>query len=199
MDASKIQLSADEWQLVQNSDWILTKHAIIDKVYQLFGALAQDMQACLQQPHGLPDAVLQPSPKISKGEQYRRMPWVVLDYPRYFSRENVCAVRSFFWWGHYFSSTLQLKGQWQQQLAPAIIQAGKDGGLAGYYWSAGGDEFNFDVREDYTEAGKRLPAPEELQKAPFIKLTVIHPLEEWTEMPARLLQAFEHFIAMADR
>lgn len=199
MDESKIQLSEEEWQLVQNSAWILTKQAVIEKVYHLFGRLAHQSQAVLQSPHGLPAEALHHSPKISKGEQYRRMPWVVLDYPRFFSKEHVFAIRHFFWWGHYFSSTLQLKGRFQQALAPAILEAASAGKLAGHYWSAGGDEFNFDVREGYTKMEERLPAPGEWQNAPFVKLTVIHPLEQWNEMPARLLQAFEYFITIAGR
>lgn len=199
MNASKVQLSAEEWQLVQNSAWILTKHAVIDKVYTMFGLLAQEMQSRLLTPHGLPDAVLRPSPKISKGEQYRQMPWVVLDYPRCFSKEDVLAVRSFFWWGHYFSSTLHLKGRYRQLLVPGILEAMAAGKLAGHYWSAGGDEFNFDVREHYTAADKMLPAAEKLDTAPFIKLTIIHPLEEWNEAPGRLLEAFINFIGMAPR
>jgi len=57
MNESKIQLSAEEWQLVQNSGWILTKHRIIGKVYQLFGHLADDMRADGLPPAGLPEEV----------------------------------------------------------------------------------------------------------------------------------------------
>ena len=77
MNGPKIQLSEEEWQLLQNSGWILTKHAVIDKVYHLFGWLAHEAQLRLRGPHHLPEAGLQQSPKISKGEQYQRLPWVV--------------------------------------------------------------------------------------------------------------------------
>jgi hypothetical protein len=197
MDASKIQLSAEEWQLVQNSALILTKHAVIDKVYHLFGDLAGQMQSMLQQRHRLPAEVLQLSPKISKGEQYQRMPWVVLDYPRFFSKTDVLAVRHFFWWGHYFSSTLHLKGHYQQLLCTGILHSILESRLKGYYWTVGGDEFNFDVSESYTEMDKIKPTQWKLKNAPFVKLTVIHPLEKWNEAPGRMLQAFEQFTHMA--
>ena len=200
MNASKIQLSAEEWQLVQNSDWILTKHAIIGKVYQLFGQLADHMRAGGQPPAALPEAVWRHAPKISKGEQYRQLPWVVLDYPRHFTREEVFAIRSFFWWGHYFSCTLHLKGSYQRQLAPAIIQEAAAGTLAGYYWSAGGGEFDFDVQTDhYTAMDKRIPTLAEAQGGDFLKLTVIHPLEEWDTVQERLLAAYLAFVNMAAR
>ena len=46
----KIQLSAEEMQLVCNREWILTKHRIIEKVYQLFGSLSAKMQTYLGHP-----------------------------------------------------------------------------------------------------------------------------------------------------
>jgi len=200
MNGPKIQLSEEEWQLLQNSGWILTKHAVIDKVYHLFGWLAHEAQLRLRGPHHLPEAVLHQSPKISKGEQYQRLPWVVLDYPRYFSKEHVFAIRHFFWWGHYFSSTLQLKGRFQQHLAPHIGQEAAAGKLEGYYWAAGGEEYNFDVKADgYRLVSERPPAPGELESGPFIKLTVTHALGHWNMMPEKLLDAFERFIAIADR
>jgi hypothetical protein len=64
--------------------------------------------------------VLVPSPKISKGENYKGLPWVMCDYPRLFNRQDTFAIRSMFWWGHFFSVTLHLKGvykeKYQQQL-----------------------------------------------------------------------------------
>ena len=121
MDTSKIQLSAEEMQLVSNSAWILTKHRIIEKVYRLFGDCAAEMQVYLAERKALlPGEVFRLPPKISKGEQYEALPYVVLDYPRFFTAEEVFAVRSFFWWGHYFSITLHLKGKFQQQYQQAI-------------------------------------------------------------------------------
>ena len=51
------------------------------------------------------------SPKIFKGENYRQLPYIVLDYPRHFSTDRVFAFRSMFWWGKEFSFTLHLQGK----------------------------------------------------------------------------------------
>jgi hypothetical protein len=58
--------------------------------------------------------------KISKGEQYKGLPWVMLDYPRYFSKTGVFAFRTMFWWGHYFSATLHLGGNVKQHYNAAL-------------------------------------------------------------------------------
>ena len=36
MNDAKVHLSAEEFELVKNAEWILTKNGIIQKVYDLF-------------------------------------------------------------------------------------------------------------------------------------------------------------------
>ena len=49
--------------------------------------------------------------KISRGENYRGLPYLVLDYPAVFSAEDTFAFRTMFWWGNFFSCTLHLQGK----------------------------------------------------------------------------------------
>lgn len=119
MNAAKIQLSEDELQLVQNADWVLTKNKIIQKVYFLFGNLSEEMKKQLQLIN-LPSEILQTTPKISRGESYKNLPYVMLDYPRLFGSENIFAIRTFFWWGNYFSITFHLKGIYKEMFIHKI-------------------------------------------------------------------------------
>src|SRR5262245_51174126 len=114
MNRAKIQLSADELSLVQNAAWLLTKNNIIDKVFELFGEVATGAGELLKEAADwLPKETFVQSPKISKGEKYLGLPYVMLDYPRMFSREDVFAIRTFFWWGNFFSVTLHIKGKYK--------------------------------------------------------------------------------------
>jgi hypothetical protein len=113
MIETKIKLSEDELLLVQNADVILTKNAIVKKVISLFSLLAEDMKEALAKAP-LPVEIKQSTPKISKGENYKGLPYVILDYPRLFTKENIFAVRTMFWWGNYFSITLHLKGTYKE-------------------------------------------------------------------------------------
>jgi hypothetical protein len=62
-------------------------------------------------------------PKISKGEKHRELPWVMLDYPRCFDKSSgQLAVRTFFWWGNFFSIQLQASGKYFQPVANEILQ-----------------------------------------------------------------------------
>ncbi len=112
MNATKIQFSRDELALVEDAKWILTKNNIIIKICDLFSEIAMDMQP-LVAATGLPDEVAKTSSKISRGENYKGFPWVVLDYPRLFTKDHVFAIRTLFWWGNYFSITLHLKGTYK--------------------------------------------------------------------------------------
>ena len=119
MREAKIKLSEDEFLLVQNAGVILTKNAIIQKVISLFSLVAEDMKTELERTQ-LPPAIKITTPKISKGENYKGLPYVMLDYPRVFSREDIFAVRTMFWWGNYFIITLHLKGEYQKMFSGSI-------------------------------------------------------------------------------
>ena len=93
-------------RLVTDPAWILTKNSAIGKVVALFGELSGEWREMMGSRVGWGD------PRISRGEQYKGLPWVMLDYPRVFGKENVLAVRTMFWWGHYFTVTLHLKGEY---------------------------------------------------------------------------------------
>ena len=110
-DKAKIHLSALEMELVKNKEWILTKQQIIEKVYALFGQLHDCYRRIVEdEKEFLPSTFQKPGGKISKGENYQGLPYLILDYPAMFSKENIFAVRTMFWWGNFFSISLHLSG-----------------------------------------------------------------------------------------
>ena len=121
MQTSKIQYSTEELKLAENSDLILTKNRIVKKTIALFASLAEEYRSIsIKYQAQLPSEIFEHSPKISRGEQYLELPYVMLDYPRVFSKEDVFAIRSFFWWGNYFSITLHLKGMREDGMRPTL-------------------------------------------------------------------------------
>lgn len=161
------------------------------------GMLSEQMQNHLIEGDGiLPAEIISSTPKISKGEQYKEMPYVVLDYPRFFSKENVFAIRTFFWWGHYFSITLQLKGAYQKKFAHAVLSQITQGRLNDYELSVSGDEFDFDILsgnyqkansiDTFTTTGKN--------QFPFVKICRSYAINKWDEIPDRLFEDFKKYI-----
>ena len=124
MDPAKIRLSQTEMELVNNAELILTKNTILKKVNGLLGDLqVKQQQVVTLHTAGLPVKVSGSTPKISKGENYKGLPYLILDYPRLFEHANIFAVRTMFWWGNFFSVTLQLSGIYKKEAEEKLIAA----------------------------------------------------------------------------
>ena len=183
IEKTKITLSAKELELVCNKEWILTKQIIIEKVYQLFGELAAAMQQYLvERPDLLPAMVMAIAPKISKGENYKALPYVMLDYPRYFTKDATLAIRSFFWWGNFFSISLQLSGDYKKQAANALQDNFIFLQQNNYFlcinpepWHHHFETNNYVPIKDLTEASFMAV----LSREPFIKIAKQINLQQW--------------------
>ena len=117
---TKIHLSPQEMELVNNTGWILAKQQIIKKVFELFGDINAEMKKAVQPyQHLFPVSMRSGNGKITKGENYRSLPYVMLDFPAFFEKENILAIRTMFWWGNFFSITLQVSGIHQQKFTRA--------------------------------------------------------------------------------
>lgn len=173
MQNAKLGLSAEERRLVLDPGIILTKNRIIDKVYSLFGVMADELRA-LPWPEGTELA----SPKIARGENYRGLPFVMLDFPRLFSNQHVMAVRTHFWWGNYISVVLHLKGRYQERY---IGQVGDAGSRLQHYWVASSDdEWEHAMVEPFWKPIKSMDADafrEHIGTHSFLKIGRKFPLE----------------------
>ncbi len=108
-----MKISPDALAFLQNDSLLRTKHQLIQELYTF---LTHAYPRWLQAPHlyhWLTDGVfaIPPSGKVSRGENYLGLPYLIADAPRFFTKEDVFAYRTMFWWGHDFSCTLHLEGQ----------------------------------------------------------------------------------------
>lgn len=191
---AKITLSAQERQLVTNSEWILTKRVITDKVYLLLGVLSESMKGLLEKERKwLPAAIVNSEPKIYKGENYRLLPYVLLDHPRCFSGTDVFAIRTMFWWGNFFSITIQFSGIYKKMYTDALIKNIATLQAGDYYTCVNEDawQHHFDS-DNYAKASTIEMATLQcmLEDRPFIKLARSFSLDQWDEMPALLERSF---------
>src|SRR5215207_444248 len=122
MQVPKIQLSPAETELMQNADIILTKNRVLEKIKGLLQLVEQEQLSIIhnEKPDG---AVFGVGPKISKGEQYAGLPYLILDYPRVSGPEGLFFIRHMFWWGNFFSSTLHVSGKYKQEIIDAVKTA----------------------------------------------------------------------------
>lgn len=118
---ANVRLSEDELQIVLNSDFILQKNKIIQDLIAYFQALGKEFQARLRETEFCrQNAIPLSNHKVSKGENYLGLPYIMLDIPRIFGKDDILAIRCFFWWGHFISISLLLKGDWQQKFEERI-------------------------------------------------------------------------------
>jgi hypothetical protein len=199
-DKSKLTLSAEELQLVTDTSWILTKHKIMDKANRLLGNLAMVMkEKILEDKNYLPAAVIASTPKIAKGENYRQLPYLMLDYPRCFDKQNVFALRTMFWWGNFFSCTLHLSGNYKTLFLQALQNntgALQKNNLCICH--------NKDEWQHHFENDNYMPAnlltEEEIKKIlvqrHFIKVAAKFPLHQWDDAPVLLEKSFTEMMAL---
>ena len=192
MDWAKIRLSPEELALVRDGEWVLTKNRIIQKVYALFGDMALDMAANIRL-YSLPSEITETPPRISRGESYKGLPYVMLDYPRIFSRENIFAIRVFFWWGNYFSVTLHLKGGYKNRFEKTIrknigLLAANDFSIchSPEEWLHELDQENYLKIKGLGE--ERLNKI--LSEIPFLKFSAGVPFSQWENAPGLLGRLF---------
>ena len=194
MDATKIRLSTEEKELLLRPDWILTKNGIQKKVWQLLENLQAAQQPAMKM---LSEEVRAISGKISRGENYQGLPWLILDQPRYFDKDNVFAIRTMFWWGRFFSCTLQLSGRYKEMYTGKIIAALPSLKENKFFTCINTDpwEHHFE-EENYIAAYSLSDAAfkEVISKNSFIKISKKISLEEWDHAEELLLGIFGFYM-----
>ncbi len=123
---AEINFTKNELKYLADTDFLLTGHIIKQKINGLFKAVAQELKEELDTgKYNLDPRLIRLSPKISKGENYRGLPWIVLDYPKKFQKEDTFSFRVIFWWGNFFSYSLHLEGTAMTNALPKL----------NHYWS----------------------------------------------------------------
>ncbi|AMS26941.1 hypothetical protein AEM51_07850 [Bacteroidetes bacterium UKL13-3] len=105
MRKSTIKLTKHELDFASDTIYPETKHSVIQKTQQLFVDCGQKLsQNPLYQEYTQHNEF-----KITRGEQYQKLPYMVLDYPQIKGGNVDLVMRTMFWWGHYFSCNLIIK------------------------------------------------------------------------------------------
>lgn len=132
-----------------NTDFILTKNKLLHGIKNLFEYLQVEMQNSVEIHRDWHrHEAFANNGKVSRGENYMGLPYLVLDYPRQFDLVNVFAIRTFFWWGNFFSSTLQLSGSYKEDYLPNIIDNYAALSRRDYYIGIGEDPWVHHFEED---------------------------------------------------
>ena len=193
MSGVKIQLSLKEQEMMANTGIILTKNRVLAAVMELFGEVSEAETAYLEERRNrLPEDIFRFPPKISRGENYLQLPWLMLDYPRVFQPAESLAVRHFFWWGNFFSVSIQVSGKYKKKL---LEQLEKWPSAAFICVQASPWEHHFG-RDNYLPLAELDAAGigKIAGEKNFLKLSLSLPVGQWAEAPAFLLSGFTSYL-----
>ncbi|GAA4313608.1 hypothetical protein [Compostibacter hankyongensis] len=187
-------LTPEETRLVSDAELLLRKNGIIEKVYGLMGELHRSLEALPQiRSFPFPEGCLARGAKISKGENYRGLPYVILDYPRLFSRESIFAFRTLFWWGHDFICTLHLAGAAYHDYRESLVRQYPLLRSHHFLAATGDDPWVHHPDEEAFVPMEEISADgwgRELEQRSFLKLARRTPLQEWDAVVAEGQHSF---------
>lgn len=191
MQGSKISLSAAEAALVCDAEIILTKNSVIQKAVALLAGVQEEV--CLSS-HRFPS-----SPKISKGENYLGLPYAVLDYPRIANGDDLLFIRSFFWWGKFFSSTLQIAGCYKANHLLNTAESYDALASKNYFIGINNDPWQHHFEANNYRKISELSKEEFhhlLKEQPHIKIAARWPLTEWNAAANNFIKSWEFLAAV---
>jgi hypothetical protein len=183
---SDIEFTKKEYHLLNDYQFFDIKASITSKILNLFAHVEDRIRLGIKEKsYHFPEKIAATPGKISKGENYQNCPYIVLDYPRLYSREKIFAFRSIFWWGHYFSNAMIIGGHAYHQYIPRILEItgelkNRDWYLCVYRtpWKLENLPWNYVQFSHLTNEQIR----GRLQKYPFIKIARIYALDHYKNL-----------------
>lgn len=96
------RFTPEEMRMICDTDFFPAKAEIIQKFHEEFMKLRDQLRMeCQKAPLSVaPSGTDYESGQLVKGERFHDFPYVYLDFPKFFSRDEMFTFRSFFWWGH---------------------------------------------------------------------------------------------------
>ena len=114
MQKSAIKLTNHQLKLVSDPAYPLTKIEVMERLTTLLHACAAQLR---ENKLTIGNTQLfECEYKISKGENYKGLPYLVLDYPKITSKKFPVLLRTMFWWGKYFSLNIFLHDNLKVQI-----------------------------------------------------------------------------------
>jgi hypothetical protein len=193
------QLSQQELEYLHDTDFLLTKRTISQQLERILAGTQKELSLLLQQyRQQLAAHYLQKAGKISRGENYKGLPYLMLDYPRIFTQEDVFAFRTMCWWGHFFSCTLHLEGRSLALYRPKLLHTLSRKKLPGLYICVHDNPWEYHYGPDNYQLLDKLP-PDSLSRIlhkPFCKISRKTSIDHYAIIPAFAVDCLREFLAL---
>ena len=192
-------LNPQELEIITNPELMQAKVSAISKIKDLLTVVREklDQEICLSPPDILP--VSKPgSGKISRGENYLGLPYVILDHPAVFGVEDIFAFRTMFWWGHFFSCTLHLQGSYWDRYKKSFINTGDYFNGDDVFLSSGHSPWHYHYGIDNYILLRQVDTAF-LSSRPFLKISKKLNLEDYTLLPVFAINFFRQLAELLQK
>lgn len=181
--------------LIEDTHFLLQKAAILSYLTDELHSLGQELKEIAK--HSLfPEDILKTSPKVSRGENYKGLPYLVLDYPRVFGQTDRFAFRVLFWWGHFVSASLYVSGSYLDTYLDKILLPDQKRdqlliSINASPWVHDLEEGHVELRSLSTEAIQQL-----VREIGYLKLSARLPLSDIVQLSSFGKESFGRFLTM---
>lgn len=177
MQNNSNKLTNQQLLLASNSDYPRIKHEVIAFFMNRFQELGIHFQNRFE--HQL---LNNKQFKITRGENYKLMPYVVLDYPQISDANFRILLRTMFWWGHYISLSLYI----HKSLFSQCLPSGQLMPLETYLLTDS-DIWNQQINKN---SYAMITSTDELvtaaAKCDYLKLSTILPIEQYEQLNEKI-------------
>lgn len=194
----KPAFTLSEINLLGNKNLFLAKARITQKL-QTALLLVEKLYAreLIKYDKKLPAEIVNSKGKITKGENLSASPWMVLDYPKEFSRQNIFAIRTLIWWGKHVSVSLVLSGSYKKLYEQNIFKA-INTKPTNLFVCIGQTPWEHDILPgNFLKAGK-LTSKEitEIKNRSFLKLSFKISIKEINSLEVLVLEKFKGLLQL---
>lgn len=186
----------EELNILNDVSFLKMKNVLTGKIIQYMSQIERALHHQIQQTDfDFPEGTFLKAGKISKGEQYKDLPYFILDYPRLFTQKEVFAFRSMLWWGHHYSTTLHLQGSFlwdnKKQIAKKIVEDKE------LYFCINKSPWEYHYNSDNYLLIKELDEEgiiNQIEKNGFVKLSNYIPVTNWDDFSSFTVTSFARFL-----
>jgi hypothetical protein len=187
--------TAKELSAMHETELFRLKYLLIDKVTIHFNHLSPKVKEVIQK-HHLPAELAKARVRIFRGDNYKYLPYAVMDYPALYTRENSFAYRTMFWWGNFFSFTLYLQGIYLDLYRNNLMEEVKELKGKDFYFCVSETPWQYHYEKDnYIPLDELLKEKGHVEKLigerGFIKLSRYTKLNEWKKVNDLCIDSLE--------
>lgn len=191
-------LTDREIEVISDTEFLFVKRSAINNIEILLNDSQEKLKAVFNNSKlSFPKKSAFTPGKISRGENYRGLPYLVLDYPALFLKDNIFAFRTMFYWGNFFSVTMHLQGKSLEHYRDTISHNYQDLLEKNIYVSVGDSPWEYLYDSDNYE---QLSSNHQdlIQNCSFLKFSKKIEIKDWNQLPEFAADFFKMMLKVLD-